>query len=137
MWRGLTLLAATEFGSAMKRSVTTVVIYVLAAASLICALGFLVAAGHGVIADRWGGTAASLIIAAIFFLLAMVIMLWAGLVRRQGRRHRLATTAMMVAPVMAPPAIRALAAHPVIGAGVIAGIAAIGAVLGRQRGKAD
>ncbi|WP_296575310.1 hypothetical protein [Phreatobacter sp.] len=137
MWRGLTLLAATELGSAMKRSVATVITSVLAAASLICALGFLVAAGHGVLADSWGATAASLIIAAIFFLLAMVIMLWAGLVRRQRRRHSLATTAMMVAPAMAPPAVRAVASHPVIAAGVIAGIAALGAVLGRQRGKAD
>jgi cytochrome bd-type quinol oxidase subunit 2 len=136
MWRGLTLLAATELGSAMKRSVMSVVIYALAALSFLCALGFLVAAGHGSLAERYGDTMASLILAGIFFLVAIVIALFAGLARRQARRRRsLTSTALVVAPVMAPPALRAFVAHPAIGAGVVAGIVALGAMVGRQWGK--
>lgn len=136
MWRGLTLLAATELGSAMKRSVVTAVIYAVAGLSLLCALGFLVAAGHNVLAEWYGGTTASLILAGVFCLLAIVIMLFAGLIRRQARRRRsLASTALVIAPVMAPPAVRAFVAHPAIGAGVVAAIVALGAIVGRQWGK--
>ncbi|MBY0396847.1 MAG: hypothetical protein K2X91_10320 [Thermoleophilia bacterium] len=112
------------------------VIYGLAALSLLCAVGFLVAAGHGGLAERYGDTSASLILAGVFFLVAMVIALFAGLIRRRARRrHSLASTALVVAPIMAPPAVRAFVAHPAIGAGMVAGIVALGALVGRQWGK--
>lgn len=138
MWRGLSLLAATEVGSAMKRSVMGILIHLVALLCLACAFGFLVAAGHDVLAESYGATRASLILAGAFAALGAVIMLVAAWVRSRARNRRtLATTAMVVAPVMAPSAIRAVVRHPGISAGVVAGIVALGAVLGRQWGKTN
>lgn len=136
MWRGLSLLAATEVGSAMKRSVVGAVIYLVALLCLAVAFGFLVAAGHDVLAEAYGDTRASLILAGLFAAVGAVIMLVSAWIRSRARHRRtLATTAMVVAPAMAPSVVRTVIRHPGVSAGVVAGIVALGAILGRQWGK--
>lgn len=136
MWRGLSLLAATEVGGAMKRSVVGAMIYLVALVCLAVAFGFLVAAGHDVLAEMYGDTRASLILAGLFAAVGVVIMLIAAGIRARARKRRtLATTAMVVAPAMAPSLVRSFVRHPGISAGVVAGIVALGAIMGRQWGK--
>ncbi len=67
MWKGLALLGVAELGASVKRSVVVGAIYAVATVALLCSLGFLVAAGHGALAWRYGANAANLILAGWFF----------------------------------------------------------------------
>ena len=136
MWRGLTLLAAGEFGAALKRHTVIAVIYGIALFMMLLACGFVLAALHSLLADRYGSVAASLIVAGALFTIALVILLVGLQMRRQARqRTALAATALMMAPALAPTAARALGSRATLGIGIVAGVMALGAVLGRQIGK--
>lgn len=133
MWRGLALLGVAELGASVKRSVLVAAIYAVAALALACSLGFLVAAGHGALAWRYGADVASLILAGWFFVLALVIALIGLAIKwRAQRRRSMATTALVVAPAVAPLALRALARRPNLAASIAAGVLAIGALVGSR-----
>lgn len=133
MWKGLALLGVAELGASVKRSVVVGAIYAVAAVALVCSLGFLVAAGHGALAWRYGANAANLILAGWFFVLALVIALVGFTIKwRAQRRRSMATTALVVAPAVAPAAMRALARRPNLAASIAAGVLAVGALLGSR-----
>lgn len=106
---------------------------------LVCGAGgaFLIAAAHAAIAEAYGTITAHLSVAGLLFALAAIIAIATAVWRRRMRRRReaLAATALMVAPAVAPTALRAIAANPAVGASVVAGAAALGAVVAHQMNK--
>lgn len=99
--------------------------------------GFLVAAVHAAVEETYGTVTAHLVSAGLLFSIAAIMALGTAIWRRRlrRRRDRLATTALMVAPAIAPTAIRAIASSPAVGATVVAGAAALGAVVAHQMSK--
>lgn len=138
MWRGLSLLAASEVGGAVRRNVAIYTVYGIALVALIAAGGFVAAAAHVLLAERYGTAIASLILAGVLLVAALALMLTGLYLRHRSRRKTaLATTALMVAPAVAPTAIRALASSSALGVGVVAGAVALGALAGRKLVKND
>lgn len=138
MWRGLALLAAGELGVAVKRGAAIAVVNAVAVLCLLAALGFALAAVHGVLGEWYGANAASLILAGAFFLLALLVWSAAALMRRRARDRRAVATALaLTAPVAAPAAIRALTSRTGLGAGLALGLAALFAVLSQKRDRPE
>jgi hypothetical protein len=136
MWRALSLLAATEVGGAVRRNVVIFMIYGLALIVFAAACGFLIAVAHALLAAAYGPIGASLIIAGVLLAVALGLMFVGFYMRhRVRRRGTMATAALVAAPLVAPAAIRTLAANATLGAGVVAGVVAIGALVGRQMGR--
>jgi hypothetical protein len=137
MWRGLSLLAARQVGAMARNRAALVAAWT--AVALVGAAGgaFLVAAAHAAIAEAHGTIIAHLAVAGGLFALAAVMALATVLWRRRMRRRRdtLAATALMVAPAVAPTALRAIAANPAVSATVVAGAAALGAAVAHQMNK--
>jgi len=127
------LLGVAELGASVKRSILVAAIYAVAGLALLCSLGFLVAAGHGALAWRYGADVASLVLAGWFFVLALGIALIGLAIKwRAQRRRSMATTALVVAPTVAPVALRALARRPNLAATIAATVLAIGALVGSR-----
>lgn len=119
----------------MKRALATYAIYGLALAAALGAAAFAVAALHGYLAELYGAIQASLIVAGALAIVAAVLTIVAMVMRRRRSRRSLAGTAMMVAPVVAPTAVRALTSKPALGAILAVGAVALGAWLGHQTEK--
>jgi FtsH-binding integral membrane protein len=136
MWRGLSLLAARQVGAMARNRAALVAAWT--SVGLVGAAGgaFLVAAAHAAIAEAHGTIIAHLAVAGGLFALAAVMALATVLWRRRMRRRdALAATALMVAPAVAPTALRAIAANPAVSATVVAGAAALGAAVAHQMNK--
>lgn len=119
----------------MKRALAAYAIYGLAAVAVIGAAAFAVAALHAYLAGLYGSIQASLIIAGALVVVAGILAVVAMIMRRRKPERTLASTAMMVAPVMAPTAVRALTSKPALGAILAVGAVALGAWLGHQTEK--
>jgi hypothetical protein len=138
MWRALSLLGAAELGGAVRRNVTVYMIYGLALLVFAAGCGFLIAAVHVLLAQAYGAIGASLIIAGALMGVALVLFLVGLYLRhRVRRRSAVATAALVAAPMVVPAARRVLTSNPTIGAGLVAGAVALGAIFGRQLGRSD
>lgn len=119
----------------MKRALAIYAIYGLALVAVVGAGCFAVAALHVYLDQRYGPIQANLALAGLLIVVALI---FAGVAMAMGRRKRertLSTTALMVAPAVAPAAVRALTSKPAMGALLAAGAVAIGAWLGYQTDK--
>ncbi|WP_439574042.1 hypothetical protein [Phreatobacter sp.] len=120
-----------------RNRVTLVVAWTAVGLVVVAGGSFLLAAAHVAISDAYGTIIAHLAIAGILFAMAGMMAIGTAVWRRRMRRRRdtLAATALMVAPAIAPTAIRAIASSPALGATVVAGAAALGAVVANQISK--
>ena len=129
MWKGLTLLAANEFGTSFKRNMTALAYY--SAAGLICftAVIFGLIALHEWLEFYMSGIEASLAIALGLLVIAAITALTGRhLKNRRPQQNILANAAFVAAPLAA----RMVGKRINAGTLAIAGVIALGALLGRQ-----
>jgi hypothetical protein len=132
MWNGLSLLAATEFGSMLKRNLRAITYYVASALIAGIALVFLLQATHSWLVLHMSTIWASLLIAAVMLLFAGLLLLIghdAG--KRKSAPSPLASTALVAVPFAA----RMIGKRISLGTVAVAGVVAIGVVLGRLIAK--
>ncbi len=132
MWKALSLIAANEFGGTLRSHAVAFGIHVLAGVVA------LVGSVFGLLALRtWLGfhvseIEASLIIAAVLLVLALIIT-WVGFYYK--RRPRPATALTSTALVAVPLAASILGKRLNLGTIVLVGVVAMAAVIGRQLGR--
>ena len=128
MWQGLSLLAASEFGGVLKRNLRALACYVASAVVALIGLVFALQAAHSWLEWRMSPIAASLVIAASLLAFALILILAGQLVARRRRgASPLASTALVAAPFAA----RMIGRKVSYGTVAIAGVVAMGVVLGR------
>jgi hypothetical protein len=129
MLKGLSLLAASEAGAAVRRNLRWAALILAASLVAIGAIVFGLIALHSWLLMSLSPVEASLVIAAGLGIVALVLLIAAVWVRRSRRSASpLAATAL----VMAPTAMR-LAARRLEPAAIgVAAVIAIGAIIGRS-----
>jgi hypothetical protein len=133
MFKGLSLLAASEIKGVIARNVRAAVYFALGAVVLLFALSFLLDLAHGWLAFRTGPLAASGVIAALLLTAAGAFFLIGNLIKDRPAPSRSSLKASAV--VAAPFAARMLGGKIRPGTVAIAGVVAIGALLGRYLGR--
>ncbi len=129
MLGGLGAFLASEVSGAVKRNVIVYGLYGLTGLLVLCAFGYGLDALHTILAQRYGAAPASLMIAGGLLVSAALALALAAYVRGRKRPARpMAATALAAAPI----ALQLLGSRRVWRFGVMAGLAALGIVLGRQ-----
>ena len=118
-----------------QRALAIYAVYGLAVIAAVAAACYAVGALHVYLELRYGPIQASLALAGGLLAVAAVLVAVAMAMRRRKQERTMATTAMLVAPAVAPTAIRALTSKPALGALLAAGAVALGAWLGHQTDK--
>ena len=133
MFKGLSLLAASELGGTVKRNLRAVPYFAFAALIFLFAFGFLLDVGHTWLSLRLGSMAASAILAAVLLTLAAIALLAGYAIKRKrpSASSPLTTSALIAAPFAA----RFLGGRLRLGTVAVAGVVAAGAVLGRYIGR--
>ncbi len=133
MFKGLSLLAASELGGRVSRNVRAMPYFAFAGLIFLFAFGFLLDVGHTWLALRLGSMAASGILAAVLLTMAVVALLVGYSVKRKrpSASSPLTTSALIAAPFAA----RLLGGKLKLGTVAVAGVVAAGAVLGRYIGR--
>lgn len=129
MFGGIGAFIAGEVGGAVKRNVTVVVLYLVAAFFVVAAGGYALSALHTVLTLSYGPVAASLWIAGGLFLVGIIALIAAIRVKNRPRPARpLASTALVAAPL----AVRMLNTRRGWKLGALAGLLVGGILLGRN-----
>lgn len=133
MFKGLSLLAASELGGTVSRNLRAVPYFAFAALISVFAIGFLLDVGHTWLSLRMGSMAASGILAAVLLTLAVIALLVGYATKRKppSATSPLTTSALIAAPFAA----RLLGGKLKLGTVAVAGVVAAGAVLGRYIGR--
>ncbi len=134
MWKGLSLLATTEISSVIKRNVAAFAYYGVAVVAALFALVYLVEAAHFWLTLRMSPLAASLVIAAVFLAIAVLLMLIGMMVRNAKPKPSARSSLTASALVAAPVAARLFGKRLQLGTVAVAGVVAVGAALGRYLG---
>jgi hypothetical protein len=133
MFKGLSILAATEVGGVIHRNLRAASWFVAAGLVLIFGAGYLIDVAHTLLSQRFSPLAASGIVAAsLMFVAAMLIVI--GLVVKS-RRKPVSTALTTTALVAAPVAARLFKGQLKLGTVLVAGVIGAGALLGRQMGR--
>lgn len=134
MWNSIALLAANEFGSMFRRNVTAVVFYAISAVAAFTGLIFGLVAAHTWLAARMTDIEASLVIAGALMILAVALAL-VGYFMKHRRRSKaeLTSTALTALPIAA----RLVTTRISWGTMTVAGIMALGVLLGRHIADKD
>jgi nitrate reductase gamma subunit len=124
MFKGLSLLAATEVGASVSRNLRALPYFLVGGLILLIGFGFLLALAHGWLAQELGSMAASGVIAATLISCAGLLLIIGSSIkaRRVATSSPLTTTALIAAPMAAS---------------FMAGVIAAGALLGRYLGRSD
>jgi hypothetical protein len=130
MFGGLGAWLASEVSGAVRRNLIIYGLYGFAALLVLCAGGYALGALHTVLALRYGAVEASLWIAGGLFLAGIVSLLTAVYVKSRPRPSRppVAQTALFAAPIAA----KLMGSRMGWKGGLLAGVAILGLVLGRQ-----
>ncbi|MCX7324556.1 MAG: hypothetical protein NTZ14_09020 [Hyphomicrobiales bacterium] len=133
MFKGLSLLAASEFGGSVARNLRAMPYFALAALIFLFGFGFLLDVVHTGLSLKLGSMAASGILAAGLLTAAGVALLVGHAIRHRGSAApgALTTSALLAAPFAA----RFLGSRLRLGTVALAGVVALGAVLGRSLGR--
>jgi uncharacterized membrane protein YcfT len=133
MFKGLSLLAASEIKGVITRNVKAAIYFAVGAVTLLFALSFLLDLAHGWLAFRMGPRAASGVIAAVLLTIGGAFFVIGNMVKdRPGPERSTIRTSAIVA---APFAARLLGGKLRLGTVAIAGVVAAGALLGRYMGR--
>jgi hypothetical protein len=132
MLKGLTFLAASEIRGTIRRKVNGYLLYAIGAVVALIGIFYVLSAIHFALLTRMSPIAASLVIAAALLAVAGILFL-AG----HAAEQRKVTNSSMTAKAMlaAPLATRVVGGKVNLGTLAVAGVVAIGALLGRQIGK--
>lgn len=133
MFRGLSLLAATELGGTVSRNIRAMPYFAFGALIFLFGFGFLLDLAHTWLSLRAGPLAASGILAGVLLAVAGGLLLVGQAVkqRRQSATGPFATSALLAAPFAA----RIIGGRLSLGTLAVAGVVAAGAVLGRYIGR--
>jgi hypothetical protein len=126
MWQGLSLLAATELGGMLKRNLRAVAYYAASALVAVIALVFMLQAAHAWLVSHMSTINASLVIAAVMLGIAGILLLVGHFVAGR-KRSSLTSTALVAAPFAA----RMIGRKVSYGTIAVAGVIAMGVVVGR------
>jgi uncharacterized membrane protein YcfT len=135
MFKGLSLLAASEIKGVITRNVRAAVYFAVGAVVLLFALSFLLDLAHGWLAYRMGPGVASGVIAAVLLTVAGALFLIGNMIKDRPAPER--STLKTSAIVAAPFAARMLSGKLRLGTVAIAGVVAVGALLGRYLGRSS
>jgi hypothetical protein len=133
MWKGLSLLAATDIVGTVKRNLNALVYFAIAAVLVLIGIIYALQALHYWLAFRIGVVGSSLVLAAVLLMVGGILMLVGQSVRerRQPPTSKLTAGAMMAAPFAARMVGRRVSVATI----AVAGVVAIGALIGRQLGR--
>jgi hypothetical protein len=133
MFKGLSLLAATELGNVVSRNLRAMPFFILGGLILVVGFGFLLALAHTWLALELGSMAASGVIAVtLMACAALLLMIGSSIKAKQPKAtSALTTTALLAAPLAATFMGTKLKVGTVAVAGVIAAGALVGRFLGR------
>jgi hypothetical protein len=129
VWHSLTLLAANEFGALFRRNVYAAIFYGLSGIVTLAGLIFGLVAAHFWLRIRMTDIEASLVIAGALLVLA-TIMAFLGYFLKHRRRSQSELTVTAIAAL--PLAARLVTARANWGTIAVAGVLALGVLLGRQ-----
>jgi hypothetical protein len=134
VWNSIALLAANEFGMMFRRNVTAIVFYAISGIAAFTGLIFGLVAAHTWLNVRMTGIEASLIIAGALLTFAIVLSL-VGYFMKHRRRSKaeLTSTALTALPIAA----RLVTSRISWSTMTVAGIMALGVLLGRQLADKD
>jgi hypothetical protein len=135
MFGGLGAWLASEVSGVVRRNLIVYGLYGFAALLVLSAGGYALGALHTVLMLRYGAVAASLWIAGGLFLAGIVSLLIGLYVKSRPRPSRppVAQTALFAAPIAA----KLLGSRMGWKGGLIAGVAVLGLLLGRQAFKSN
>jgi hypothetical protein len=132
MWSGLSFLAATEVGETLRRQLRAASIALVAGIIGLAGLVFCLLALHAWLLQHVTSVEASLIIAAGLLTVSIMLLAAAAFARRSRKGSSgLTSTAIVAAPI----AMRLIGARLDFRTIGIAGVLALGAIVGRQLGK--
>ncbi len=133
MFKALSLMAASELGSKVSRTLRAVPYFAFAAVIFLFAIGFLLDLVHTWIALRMGSMAASGVLGGVLLVLALGALITGYSIKnkRPAKSSAFSTSALIAAPVAA----RFLGGKLRLGTVAVAGVVAAGAVLGRYIGR--
>jgi hypothetical protein len=132
MWKALSLMAATDLAGALKRNIRAAAFFAVGAVLALIGVLYIIEAIHIWLAFRIGPVASSLVIAAAMLMLAGILILVGQSAReRKTRSVTMSSGAMMAAPFAA----RLIAKRTGLATVAVAGVVALGAVLGRYIGR--
>jgi hypothetical protein len=134
MWNSLALLAANEVGGMFRRNVTALAFYAGAGITALGGVAFGLVAAHLWFSTRMSGIEASLSIAGVLLVMAMLIASIGYFMKHRRRsKAELTSTALTVLPIAA----RLVTTRISWGTMTVAGIMALGVLLGRQLADKD
>jgi len=133
MWKGLSLLAANEVGAAVKRNVTALLYYAVAALIALVGIVFVLMGLHGWLSQQMSSVAASFVLAAALLVLAVIVASVGAYVKK--RREQRAIMAKAAALMAAPLAAKVSTNKTGLTTLVIGGVVLAGVLLGRQLGR--
>lgn len=132
MWKGLSLLAASEVRDSYQRYMAAAVWTLVAALAGLAALAFALVAAHGWLSLEMSSISASLVIAAALGVVALIFLGVAAAARKRPvRPSPVASSALIAAPYALSMATRRLNFSTL----AILGVVAAGAFFGRQLGR--
>jgi hypothetical protein len=134
VWSNLALLAANEVGGIFRRNVTAVAFYAAAVIIALSGAVFGLVAAHSWLNVHMSSIEASLTIAGALLVLAMI---FAGVGYFMKNRRRTRTEVTSTALIALPIAARLVTSRISWGTMTVAGIMAVGVLLGRQLGDKD
>lgn len=132
MFKGLSLLAATELGGLLSRNLRALPYYAFAALIFLFGFGFLLDLIHTWLSIRMSAMAASGVLAAVLLTVAGSLLLVGNAIKE---RRAAASPLMASALIAAPVAARFLGSKVRLGTVAVAGVVAAGALLGRFMAK--
>ncbi len=132
MWSGLSFLAASEAGEAFRRNMRAAVATCAAAITGFTALIFGLVALNAWLVQRFTAVEASLMVGGGLLAVSVVFLITAAYIRRSRKASSaLASTAIVAAPI----ALRLIGGRLDFKAVGMAGVLALGAIVGRQLGR--
>jgi hypothetical protein len=134
VWQSLTSLAAIELGTMIRRNVSAAVVYGISGIIALTGLIFGLVAAQAWLQTRMTDIEASLVIAGALLVLSIVVALIAYRMKHRRRsRSELTATALTSLPLAA----RLVTARINWGTMTVAGVMALGVLLGRQLTQKD
>ncbi len=128
MWKGLSLLAAGEFGAKLRRSLRAFSFYAASVLIALIGLVFALQAANSWLVLHMSTVSASLIMAAAMLGIAGILLIIGQIAaRRKSGPSALTSTALVVAPLAAGMIARKVS----YGTIAVAGVVAMGVFLGR------
>ncbi len=134
MFKGLSLIAATEIRGIVSRYLRSVPYFVIGAIIGLFGLGYLLAAGHDWLLTHMSPMSANLLIGGVLLLLCIVLIVIGNSIKAPPPRST-STTLRSSALMAAPFAVKVIGNRVTLGTVAVAAVVGIGALLGRYVGR--